>query len=223
MSVKGKYDIDNSKIRVYAAETSIVFKKNNDSFGELSNMSMRFPLNINGIKVLNTEALYQACRFPNDIDLQKRIIFENSPMKVKMISKASAGKSREDWDDVKLKVMKWCIRVKLAQNFVSFGIVLDRTKSFYIVENSSRDNFWGAIPNKDLTKYTGQNALGRLLMELREEYRSEKKYRLLEVVKPDILDFKLFGENVDDIDGRSKFLKDLEIYWNNEQMSIFEK
>jgi hypothetical protein len=144
-------------------------------------------------------------------------------MKVKMISKASVAKSREDWDDVKLKVMKWCIRVKLAQNFVSFGIVLDRTKSFYIVENSSRDNFWGAIPNKDLTQYTGQNALGRLLMELRDEYRSEKKYRLLEVMKPDILDFKLFGEDVDNIDGRSKFLKDLEIYWSNEQKSIFEK
>ncbi|MGJ1384471.1 NADAR family protein [Sphingobacterium siyangense] len=220
--MKAKYKIDESKIRVYSLRESIVFKKNNDAFGELSNMSMKFPLELNGVRIQNTEALYQACRFPHDIDLQRRIIDERSPMKVKMISNANKNVSRKDWDEVKLKVMKWCLRVKLAQNFVSFGIVLDKTKSFYIVENSAKDNFWGAIPNEEGSQFIGQNALGRLLMELRDDYRSDRKYRLLLVEKPDIIGFKLFGETIIAIDGRQQFFNDLQRYWNEEQKTIFE-
>lgn len=108
-------------------------------------MSMRFPLEINKTKVLNTEALYQSCRFPHLIDLQKKILSERSPMKVKMISNANKKNSREDWDEIKIKVMKWCLNVKLGQNFISFGQVLDMTKDYNIVENSSNDNYWGAV------------------------------------------------------------------------------
>lgn len=219
---KGKYNIDNSKIRIYSADNSILFKKNNDSFGELSNMSMVFPLQINNIRIYNTEALYQCCRFPDNIDLQQKIISEKSPMKVKMISNANKKSSRPDWNDIKIKVMKWCLRVKLAQNFVSFGIVLDKTNSYYIVENSSKDNFWGAVPNEDHTLFEGQNALGRLLMELREEYRSPVKYHLLIVDSPDIDNFNFLGGEVPKLDCRMKFMRDLESYWSGNQKSIFD-
>jgi ribA/ribD-fused uncharacterized protein len=218
MSTSSKYDIPQDNIRIYSAINSIIFKKNNDEFGDLSNMSMKFPLKVNDINILNTEAIYQACRFPHLIDLQKKIILERSPMKVKMISNANKKYSREDWDTVKLKIMKWCLNIKLAQNFISFGYVLDATRDLSIVENSSRDNYWGAIPNEDASLYVGQNALGRLLMQLRDEYRSANKYSLLIVQKPQIENFTLYGKEIGQIDNRSKFINDLNIYCNNQRL-----
>ncbi|MCO6175483.1 NADAR family protein [Flavobacterium sp. NRK F10] len=221
MNKKGKYDIPEENVRVYNKTNSIIFKKNNESYGELSNMSMDFPLMINNIKVLNTEALYQACRFPHSIELQEKIIFEKSPMKVKMISNANKKYSREDWEDVKLKIMKWCLNVKLSQNFISFGNILDSTKNLNIVENSNSDNYWGAIPNEESSVFIGQNALGRLLMQLRSKYRSSNKFSLLIVEKPKIENFTLLGKEITQIDSRDKFLEDLENYFKNQQLDIF--
>lgn len=221
MTTKGKYNIPAESIRKYYSTDSIIFKKNNESFGDLSNMSMKFPLEINNIKILNTEALYQSCRFPHLIDLQKKIISERSPMKVKMISNANKKESRADWDEVKLKVMKWCLNIKLAQNFISFGNVLDATKEFNLVENSSKDNYWGAIPNEDSSAYIGQNALGRLLMQIREEYKSPNKYSLLIVEKPKIENFMFYGMEIQQIDCRAKFVEDLKNYFDNQQLNFF--
>lgn len=221
MNIKGKYDIPIENIRTYEVGNSIIFKKNNDSYGELSNMSMKFPLTINDIKILNTEALYQSCRFPHLIELQRKIVSERSPMKVKMISNANKKNSREDWEEVRLKVMKWCLNIKLAQHFISFGYILDSTKNLNIVENSSKDNFWGAIPNEDGSIYIGQNALGRLLMQLREQYRSPNKYSLLIVEKPKIENFNLFGEEIEKLDFREKFIDDLKNYFDNQQLDFF--
>ncbi|MGN7863875.1 NADAR family protein [Chryseobacterium sp. 22458] len=221
MEIKGKYDIPIEHIRAYDPTNSIIFKKNNDSYGELSNMSMKFPLLVNNTKILNTEALYQCCRFPHLIELQKEIISERSPMKVKMISNANKKNSREDWDDIKLKVMKWCLNIKLAQHFITFGYILDSSKDLNIVENSNKDNYWGAIPNKDHSIYIGQNALGRLLMQLREQYRGPDKYSLLIVEKPKIEEFNLFGQEIENIDFREKFINDLKKYFDNRQLDFF--
>jgi len=219
--MNGKYDIPLENLRTYQASNSIIFKKNNEAYGDLSNMSMKYPLEINNIKLLNTEALYQACRFPHLVDLQTKIILEKSPMKVKMISNANKKYSRDDWDEVKLKIMKWCLNIKLAQNFISFGHILDSTKDLNIVENSSKDNYWGAIPNEDTLIYVGQNALGRLLMQLREEYRGPNKYSLLIVEKPKIENFKLCNIEISQIDCRAKFMEDLKNYFKNLQLNFF--
>jgi predicted NAD-dependent protein-ADP-ribosyltransferase YbiA (DUF1768 family) len=50
-----------------------------------------------------------------------------------------------------------------------FGKELAETGDKNIVENSAKDSFWGAIPNEAKTQFIGINALGRLLMELRED------------------------------------------------------
>ena len=53
----------NLQTTIYKKEDSCVFKKNNEEFGALSNMSY-FPLVINNYKLNTAEALYQACKFP---------------------------------------------------------------------------------------------------------------------------------------------------------------
>jgi|GEM_PF-1159282 len=210
-----KYKLDQKEIRVYHKENSCIFKKNNEEFGALSNMATGFPLRINGIDIRTTEALYQACRFPHLPEIQEKIIEQKSPMLVKMISNTNKKRSREDWDNVRLKIMKWCINVKLAQNFVSFGAALHETGLKNIVENSAKDNFWGAIPNEDGTIYIGKNALGRLLMDLRQAFYSKDIYSLLFIEPPQIDNFRLYHEPINIIDERQNFVNSLQTYWKS--------
>jgi len=208
-----KYKIDQPEIGVYHKENSSIFKKNNEEFGGLSNMATGFPLRVNGVEIKTTEALYQACRFPHLPEIQQKIIEQKSPMTVKMISNSNKKKSREDWDNIRLKVMKWCINIKLAQNFVSFGTVLHETGLKNIVENSAKDNFWGAIPNEEGTIFTGKNALGRLLMDLRQAFYGKDTFSLLFVEPPQIENFLLYNEPIITIDEIPNFISWLQKYW----------
>lgn len=222
MSIKGKYQLYPKEIRVYEKENSCVFKKNNEEFGALSNMATGFPLLINNVEIKTTEALYQACRFPHISEIQRKIIEQKSPMNVKMISNANKKQSRADWDSVRLKVMKWCINIKLAQNFMKFGMVLHQTGFKSIVENSSKDNFWGAIPNEDSTIFTGKNALGRLLMDLRQTFYGKDRYSLLYIEPPIIDNFLLYNEKIGIIDERLNFIKSLQSYWEDLERTAYK-
>lgn len=208
-----KYKIDQPEIRVYNKENSCIFKKNNEEFGGLSNMATGFPLRVNGIEIRTTEALYQACRFPHLPEIQQKIIEQKSPMMVKMISNTNKKNSREDWDNIRLEVMNWCINIKLAQNFVSFGAVLHETGLKNIVENSAKDDFWGAIPNEEGTIFTGKNALGILLMDLRKAFYGKDTFSLLFVEPPQIENFLLYNKPIGTIDERSNFISWLQNYW----------
>lgn len=192
--------------RLYKLDESCVFKKNTDEFGGFSNMSSVFPLQINGIKIRSSEALYQLCRFVYEPSIQAMIINERSPMIVKNISKKYANLSRPDWNQVRVKIMKWCVQVKIAQHFVQFGLLFDKSTGRNIVENSAKDSYWGAIPNKEFTEFKGVNALGRILMGLREQYMSEDKLKLLRVEPPSVIDFLIMNEPVCSIDERLSFI-----------------
>lgn len=157
-----------------------MFLKTTEAFGGLSNMAGGFPLRVSGVYVPSSEALYQACRFPHLPDVQMIIIGEASPMTAKMKSKPYRDQSRPDWDRVKVAIMRWCLRVKLALHHRRFGALLLATEDRPIVEESRRDEYWGAKP-KDDDSLVGMNVLGRLLMELREELKNDKSGALLRV------------------------------------------
>jgi ribA/ribD-fused uncharacterized protein len=194
--------------KIYKANECCIFRKTKELYGGLSNMASGFPLKVNGIHIFTSEAIYQACRFPHLPDVQEKIIKEKSPMSAKMVGKPHRGNSRPDWDDTRIKIMRWSLRVKLAQNFVEFGKLLESTLDKPIVEDSSKDDFWGAIRDKqDENILKGTNALGRLLMELRQTY-NEKRYTYeIFVVEPlNIPDFTLFGKKIEMIDERETFI-----------------
>ncbi|MCD6327178.1 DUF1768 domain-containing protein [bacterium] len=187
-----------SQIRTYVMAECAVFRKTKERFGGLSNMAPGFPLHVNGAHILTSEALYQACRFPDRPDLQELIIRQRSPMTAKMKSKPHRKEhTRRDWDRVRVKIMRWCLRVKLAQNWNSFGALLQTTGDRPIVENSHKDRFWGAVP-VDETTLEGRNTLGRLLMELREELRADAEH-LRNVEPPPIPRFHLLREPIQTI------------------------
>lgn len=180
------------QIRTYHPSTSAVFRKTNKRFGGLSNMAPSFPVVVNGVRIRTSEALYQACRFPSRPDIQKQIIDDPSPMTAKMRSKPFRQDTRSDWDAVRVNVMRWCLRIKLAQNQESFGQLLLSTGSVPIVEKVRREDFWGATEMPD-GMLVGMNVLGRLLMELREQYTKEGPESFGRIEPLEIPEFLLFA------------------------------
>ncbi|MCW0449074.1 NADAR family protein [Xanthomonas sacchari] len=188
-----------NKLREYLRSESVVVHKTKESFGGLSNMAAGFPLRVNGFRVSTSEALYQACRFPDLPDVQREIIAQHSPMTAKMKGKPHRRATRGDWDNVRHKVMRWCLRVKLAQHYKEFGRLLLATKEKPIVEQSRKDEYWGAILMEDGETLMGENVLGRLLMELREALKKDTDEQLRFVPPLRIPNFTLYGEPIEAI------------------------
>jgi len=183
------------EVRTYLRADSIVFCKTTEAYGGLSNMAAGYPIRVNGVRIRTSEALYQACRFPHLPDVQRLIIEESSPMTAKMKSKPYRNESRPDWERVRVTVMRWCLRVKLAQNWSTFSRLLLATGDRPIVEESRKDDFWGAKV-VDADTLTGMNVLGRLLMELREKIKQPNSEQFRSVEPPVLAEFVLFGEPI---------------------------
>lgn len=185
--------------RIYQVDKCISFRKTTEKFGGLSNMASRYPIVVNKIFIRTSEALYQALRYGQYPEIQKEIISQTSPMTAKMKSKKYLDKTREDWDNIRVHIMRWSLRVKLSQNKDTFGKLLLETGDLPIVEESSKDTFWGAklIDNQ----FEGMNALGRLLMQLRAEHK-EHNFSLIEPLKID--NFNLYGEKISNISQKDK-------------------
>lgn len=205
--------------REYENVESCTFRKTKEKYGGLSNMCAGYPLEVNGVHIRTSEALYQACRFPHLPEVQEVIIEQKSPMTAKMKSRKHTEKSRSDWKNIRVSVMRYSIAVKLAQNFSKFGRLLESTAEKPIVEESRKDGFWGAKKSEDGSTLEGVNALGRLLMELREKYFSEDRYKLLGVKPLKIKNFKLLGEEITTVDERLSFARDLLRDWREMGLS----
>ena len=87
--------------------------------------------------------------------------------------------------------MKFCIEVKLYQNFDRFSEVLLSTGDYPIVEYSDKDKVWGATLQNGY--YVGTNALGRYLMELRQRVK-DGTFNLTE---PNVLNMKVLEQLID--------------------------
>lgn len=194
---------DQSKLRTYPRSECVVFYTTNAPFGGLSNMASGYPIVVNGRKIRTIEALYQACRFPSRPDVQQFIIAEPSPLVAKRKTLPYRSETRPDWDSVRHKIMRWSLQVKLAQNYNKFGELLLATGARPIVEQSRKDNYWGAFV-KEGGFLVGQNVLGRLLMELRMHLQAGIAEDLRVVPPLALSDFLLLGEAIETIDSRGE-------------------
>lgn len=192
------------ELRTYKRQDCITFRKTAEKFGGLSNMAGGYPLLISDIRILTSEALYQACRFPHLPEVQQLIIGERSPMTAKMKSKPYRDNSRPDWDIVRTKIMRWCLQVKLVQNWDKFSKLLLETGNLPIVEYSRKDDFWGAKP-QDENILVGANVLGRLLMELREKVKSREITPQSVIKPPSIPDFLLYRREINAISAINEY------------------
>lgn len=90
-------------------------------------MAAGYPVYFGGTQIRTSEALYQACRFPDHPDIQREIIDQRSPMTAKDISRKYNYLTRKDWNDKRVAIMNWCIHLKLLYNWNKFGRLLMST------------------------------------------------------------------------------------------------
>jgi ribA/ribD-fused uncharacterized protein len=200
--------METTTLQQYDLSQVISFYKVDETYGGLSNMSGKyFHLQVNDILVRSSESLYQCLRFTSYPEIQREILENKSPKGSKMVSKKYRKEfTREDFDEIKMELMYWCLKVKLCSHPLLFGGLLDRTGDKEIVEISNSDRFWGCVREKENENMvTGENVLGKLLMNLRTYYRENKgKMSLLKVSPLEINDFKLLGEQIREVKNLSR-------------------
>jgi predicted NAD-dependent protein-ADP-ribosyltransferase YbiA (DUF1768 family) len=72
--------------------------------------------------------------------------------------------------------MEQVLRLKLEQHYTRLAALLIQSGNREIVERSSKDDFWGAIPDGQ-GKLIGENVLGTLWMILRAQKSSRTRSR----------------------------------------------
>ena len=158
--------------RTYVAADVVHFHLTNAPFGEFSNFwPLPVPIRAGPWHFVNSEALYQAAKFPDNPELQERIASTSNAYAAKERARSVAIASADAWNARRLNVMRWVLRAKHASNRKHIDTALRTSGNSPIVEYSTRDGFWGAKP--DDKQLVGVNALGRLWMELRQQLRNE--------------------------------------------------
>lgn len=148
------------------ADATGVIAQFSGSYRFLSNF---FPAEVvfDGEEYPSVEHAYQAAK-TFDLALRQQIQWKLQPGAAKRLAyKIIVGDAfRPDWDDVRIDVM----RGLLAQKFAPGAPLADRLRKtgdkVLIEGNTWNDRFWGVC------KGEGQNWLGRLLMERREQLRT---------------------------------------------------
>ncbi len=162
-----------SGYRQYQREACCAFRKTAERFGGLSNMATGYPLTIGLHTWRTSEVVYQALRWPHMEHVQQMLLEQHSPMAAKMKSKKYLHHQRPDWPNIRTTVMRWVIRVKYLQHPRGISRLLSETGTLPIVEESHKDRFWGAVDD-GTGLLIGENILGRLLMELKDEIDAGK-------------------------------------------------
>jgi ribA/ribD-fused uncharacterized protein len=148
------------------AET-INFYHMSDEYGCFSNFAP-YPIELDGKRWSTSEHYFQAQKF-DDSEQQEAIRREKSPMVAARMSRDRKKKLRRDWESAKVAVMRQTVRAKFTQHLDLRAILL-ATGDATLVEHTENDTYWG-----DGGDGSGKNWLGKILMEIREELRSNKE------------------------------------------------
>ena len=145
--------------------------------GWMGNMAP-YPIKFDGKVWLTSEALFQSMRYDDD-SVKEMIRVEKSPMGAKM----KAKKYRDQMvvvpmSELDVENMRKCVKMKFDAH-PQLKRQLMNTKDAFIYEdignrNGERHKFWGAKKLSE-SEGDGNNMMGKILMDLREEYLKEIK------------------------------------------------
>lgn len=112
----------------------------------------------------SVEHAYQAAK-TNDASTKRMIREAKTPGIAKRLGKSCQLST--DWDSKKVEVMRTLVREKF-KNPLLRSLLLATEDASLIEENNWNDRFWGVC------KGSGLNWLGKILMEVREECKTEE-------------------------------------------------
>jgi hypothetical protein len=135
-------------------------------YGGFSNFS-KHGFELDGRFWPTSEHYFQAQKFAGT-EHEEAVRQASAPKRAADMGRDRARPLRADWEQVKEDVMRTALRAKFAAH-ADLRTLLMETGTVEIVENAPGDYYWGC--GKD---GAGQNRLGFLLMELREEIRQRQ-------------------------------------------------
>lgn len=168
-----------SDIQRYPADQCACIRKTKEEWGILGNF-YQAPIVVEGVTIDCTERLFHLMKFRATADAKEGIKSEytvkagmNIKMHMKPIYRQHPEWIRNDWGEMVVDAMKFCLQTKYEQ-CEAFRKELERSKGLFIVEDETARNArkhkdadsWGVKLQDD--NYVGPNLLGRLLMELRD-------------------------------------------------------
>ena len=170
-----------------AKETSVAlergytfFWKDDEEKGEFSNWYRReFVIDDFRYFCVEQYMMAQKAKLFHDSECYTKILRANNPWECKELGKQVAPFDENAWNAVKFDVVKTGNRAKFVQNSDLMKLLLSTGDSI-MAEASPRDTIWGigldavTAKQKDLAEWPGQNLSGKVLMELREEFRTSK-------------------------------------------------
>jgi ribA/ribD-fused uncharacterized protein len=145
----------------------INFYSTAEEYGCFSNFSRR-SIFLKGKRWPTSEHYFQAQKFAGEPD-EEEIRMAGKPMLAAQMGRERKRPLRRDWESVKERVMLEALRAKFTQHEDLKEILLG-TGEALLVEHTANDSYWG-----DGGDGSGKNRLGRLLMQVRNELRSEQK------------------------------------------------
>jgi ribA/ribD-fused uncharacterized protein len=135
---------------------------------------------MDGVKFKSAEHAFQyakAKKFGDDVHAEK-ILKAKSAQSAKAFGKKVANFKEPEWSTEKEELMRKIIRAKFRSNPEITKKLLD-TEDRVIANADPRDRYWGIGTSADTekaknpAKWVGENRLGKILMEVREELRAE--------------------------------------------------
>ena len=144
---------------------AILFYSTKGEHGGFSNFSAH-PFELDDLRWPTSEHFFQAQKF-EDEEYREKIRTTNSPMIAARLGRSRAVPIRSDWDHVRDEIMLRAVRAK----FRAYKVLADEllaTGDEEIIEKTTRDKYWGCGSDG-----TGQNKLGLILMQVRNELRAE--------------------------------------------------
>ena len=150
---------------MHATNQPIHFYHSWQPYYEFTNFSP-YSIVVAGKRWPTSEHFFQAQKFVGT-PLVEKIRICHTPREAFDISRSELGTKwlRKDWSEAKEDVMKLALRAKFTQHQHLHDLLLS-TGDRKLVEHTDKDNFWG-----DGGDGRGQNKLGHMLMELRQELR----------------------------------------------------
>lgn len=160
---------------------SIYFWRENNKYGFLSNFYFSIFIDSYNIKYICSEQYFMAQKCllfdRENTKLYKQIMETKIPYIIKRLGRQVRNFEQKKWDTEKYNIMKNAIRYKFNQNkIIRKKLLLTCDKNLY--EASKFDKTWGigidceTAKNLDEASYPGQNLLGKVLMEIREEIKN---------------------------------------------------
>ena len=155
------------------------FWLDNEKYGEFSNWFVR-PFVIDDFKYFCVEQymMAQKAKLFHDAENYTKILRANTAKGCKWLGKQVTPFDAKAWDAVKYDVVKAGNRAKYEQN-PDLKEMLLSTGDSIMAEASPKDYVWGiamdakTAAKTDPAEWPGENLLGRILMELREEFGGE--------------------------------------------------